>query len=170
MSPAAEHLVLQVLQGVLPSLEKHRKVLLADRGIALVGHRRQEDPVHVITQVCDRLWDRHRRYLLDQRLTEVSLPVRLIQQERVRLEVVDRLVYLVDGLNFNDTTAIQVLEIHVCLVQLLLDLVKAARQVALLGRIGHFFLHLLEVARRPTATILTTSAYHRSGVCLGLLA
>ena len=87
--------------------------------------------MHLISQVGNRLWLRNRRDLLEQRFSEVSLPVGVVQEERVRLEVVNVLVSPVHCADVKDTPSLQVLEVHVSVSELLLTLLETASQVAL---------------------------------------
>ena len=87
--------------------------------------------MHLISHVSNRLWLRNCRDLLEQRFTEVSLPVGVVQEERVRLEVVNVLVSPVHCTDVKDTTVLQVLKVHVSVAELLLTLLKTASQVAL---------------------------------------
>jgi len=97
MGPPLQDLVLEMLQRVLPPLVEHGEVLLANRGSRLVGYGGQEDSVHLVTYVGDWLWLGHSGDFLEERLSEVALLVRLVHQERVRFEVVNWLIDLVDS-------------------------------------------------------------------------
>ena len=69
------------------------------------------------------------------------MPIGIVHQERVWLEVVDLLVCFVDGGDVNDAPTLKVLKVHVGVAELLLALLEAARQVAL-GCLRHLLLHL----------------------------
>lgn len=122
VSPTAEHLVLEMLKSVLTSLVEHRHILFGNGWSGLVGDRRQEDSVHVIAQVSNRLRHGHGRYLFKQRLSHEPLLIWAVQKECVWLEVVDGLVRFVDSLNVDDAPISKFIEIHVRLVQLLFHL------------------------------------------------
>ena len=94
--------------------------------------------MHLIAQVGYRLWLRDRRDLLEQRFSEVPLPVGVVQEERVRLEVVYVLVSPVNSGDVKDTPVLQVLKVHVGVAELLLTLLETAIQVAH-RRFFHFF-------------------------------
>ena len=113
MSPATEHFVLQVLKTVLASLEEHRQVLFANRWTRLVGHLGKEDLVHIVSQIGDRFGFGRGRDLFQERLSEVTLLLLRVEQERIRLEVIHLLVCLVDCADFNGAALPDLIESHV---------------------------------------------------------
>ena len=98
-----------------------------------------------LTQVdCDWLRLGHRADFLEQTLAEVALPVGVVHEKRVWFEVVHRLIGLVDRADINDAAILELLVVHVRVVELFLALLEATGEVPH-GRGRDLLLHLGEV-------------------------
>lgn len=126
----------------------------------MVSHRGQENLVHLISKVGDRLRLGYSRNLFDERLAVELLLFGAVRQERVWLEIVDGPVNFIDRRDVKDASVSILFVIHVSVSQFLLALLKTARQVAA-GRLRDVFLHLSEVQMlRVFVFLLLVVSFH----------